>query len=653
MGKLDQQRNFVCIIVPGSCSASLPSGYEADVVVMDLMPCMAMILDKRFPFFDAHRVATRITDCIRYWMNNERNPDRVITTNSFVVLMDTPHYVPKNKAATQKRRDASRVNTATTTDHTEEGVDEPIGPFMDEQMYNELVQARGGDTESLFIDVGVQSPPNLKSMAVWRSKTLSFQFRRLLTMYGMQLDVPPQQTLIFDEGVAVSTDRFNRVRRDMIVDNHWEKRSAFERECLVHASMIKNGFYSRLILYDDRQFHRAGVSMIGEADIKWLSYLQPHNGAKKLVYINPDTDIPIITGLHFSHYLAGFTEEEARDVSVWLDMQSPMKHNEKKAAYRFIDAKAQYLGLLRFMTEEYPDVTHPIETFYVLMLLPHTDFTAPFETAMGLTVRQIWDAFSELHSCKTARNAPGFVTFSDNLEKGIQRSHTLKYHNSMRGILNNTVSYDPVSRQFHIEPETMSRFLYYLCQAPVMRARQRIGLTTLDVKAVMPIQHLLLCARELGERLDAYKAYTAGQFGSLVQQQQQSDVNFTDLFDTLVAPAPALSETEMKAYITKYGPELALLSGKTKTSLFGVPTRQSLNATMRRLVWYMKMCRHGYESMSHMNDCGASDEASGLSLYGWRNQESTGINSNYNDVQLIHGRLTCYETLECDEVIIV
>lgn len=646
MGGHEKWRNFLCLLLAQHFRSTLPEDTRFDLLLYDLMALLApLVMAKMHEQFDSDRVARRCADSVAHYQNREQDPTRPIVTRSVVVMLDTPQWVPKNKAATQRTRDRQphkRSTTATSeeeddAEEEEEEEEEETGgtTHMDEAAYNRLVAQRGGDTESLFIDHGQAPLPGLTGAMVWRSETLKFQLCRLVAMQCMQLPVPDLQTLVFDDGVAISTRRFAEVRRLMIEHQGWAERSAFERECLVHQAMIQQEqYHQRLVLYDDRQFHRFPGSRVGEADIKIQAYLRPYNGAYTTLVVNQDTDVLFVLLLHMRQYLEGFAPEDRERVEVWLDTRSPTSR-DPPTPYRYIDVKRLYLDLVELMRREFPAVQHPLETFCFLVFSLRTDFTRPFAGCLGVGARQVWDTFAELHSA-----GDGYLQFSARIGSNITRSQHSRCPNELRGLLAGAVRYDVVQQRFELQQEPIARFYYYLCQHRVMRARQRLHMPALDVKAALRPHELLLYARELQERLDSYRGHAT--------PLERAEVTPQQMFDTpLLSTAP--SGAALASFVTQNEAALKALTRRPTPPAYGVLSPQQMARRIAQIGWYLKYCRHGWQSVEHAYDCVALD-AMKRPRYGWKEVSSTELNSSYCENRLVDGQLQCYATVECDKV---
>ena len=638
MGKHHQARNFLCVRFNERFLTHLPPGKDFDATLLDLMMRLApLAVGQVRPRFNSSLVARLCAECVAFYQNRECDPSRP-TTRTLVVMMDTPQWVPGNKTTTQRSRDG----TDGKEDDCEDD-DEPRAPqvcsHMDETLYNQLVAERGGDTEALFLDYGAPLLEGLTGAAVWRSPNLKFQLWRHVTLEVLQLPVPELQTLLVDNGIAVSTRRLREVRALLLRDHGWASRPPFERECLVHQALLDAPYHQRLLLYDDRQFKRLPPCRVGEADIKIQAYIQPHNGAWTYLVVNQDTDILFVLLLHMRSFLGGFTESELARVEVWIDTRSPTS-KDPPTPYRYIDVKGLYHDLLAFFASEYPDVQHPIETFCLLVFSLHTDFTRPFPGCLRIGLAQVWDTFSELHSV-----APeGYVQFTHKLGTPIQRCRTTQYASQLRGLLNHAVQYDVIKERFYLQREPLSRFYYYLCQHGVMRARKSLQLPALAVKTAIRGQELMLYARELQERLDAYCAKRGDMVESLPMETTAEQ-----MFDCPMLGG-ALSAHEMKSYLVQNEKTLAALTKRPPPPLFGVPTLKQMAARITRIAWYLKYCRHGFQSVQeHTADCVAT-LGNGQSVWGWREIETSEVNSTYNEARISDNRLHYYATVETDDV---
>ncbi len=647
MGRLDKWRNFLCALFSSCFHPTLEPGTAFDVILVDLMMFLAsQVMDKKHPAFDGPRVIRRLEDAVRHYANREQDPARPQVTDSLVLMLDTPQHVPRNKAATQQSRD-TKARATTASDEEADDEDEPVlattGPHMDERLYNELVAGRDGDTESLFIDVGKPTPPSLTGATVWRSVNLKFQLYRLITLHLLQQQVPELQTLVIDDGIAVSTRRLAEVRAAILQDHpQWQQRSAFDRECLVHQLLVQEGFYQRLVLYDDRQFHRHTSSLVGEADIKIQAYIRPHNGARTYLCVNQDTDIIFVLLLHMRYFLKGLSEEEARDVEVWIDTRSPSdKANAPPRPYRYINVKALYYALLDLFAREYPSVQQPVETFCFLVFSLLTDYTKPFAGCLAVGARQVWNTFSELHSVVTRQE--GYILFTDKPDaKTLKRQKLSQYSSQLHQILGQAVHYDRKSRHFVLQQEPIARFYYYLCQHRVMHTRTQLHMPTPEVKTALRTQELLLYARNLAERLDAYR--TGGGSGDYEEEMQVEAVTPQQMFDSPTLPTK-LSGVELQRFLRENAAILASLTRKPTPPLYGVPSRQQMAARIARIAWYLKYCRHGWQSLRHISD---------TVHWGWRETETPICNSTYNEARRTErGDYKYYATSEYDDGVTV
>lgn len=665
MGKLEQWRNFLCVLFPQCFYTEVGPGTAFDVILVDLMQFLApMVLDKKFPQFDASRILRRLEERVSYYANRENATTRPQVKCSLVLMMDTPQWVPKNKAATQQSRDGKHQQAQSDDDEADEADDEAealdelmiTGPHMDASLYQELMKQLGGKEGSLFIDVN-QSPLNgLKGATVWRSVNLKFQLYRLITHHLLHFPVGEMKTIIFDDGIAISTEWLAALRTEILKNNpDWQTKTAFEQECLVYQLMIQQGFHQRLILYDDRQFHRFPGSRIGEADIKIQAYIRPENGAKSYLCVNQDTDIIFILLLHMQYLLYG---SNGVGVEVWIDTRSP---SEKKDAppkpYRYIDVKALYFSLKDFFQTEYPSVQHPVETFCFLVFSLRTDYTRPFAGCLAVSPRLVWNTFSELHS--TVIKDQGYVQFTSKPDpKTLCRSKTTRYTSQLQNLLGDAVQYDSVSEQFQLNQTSIAQFYYYLCQQSVMTAREKIHLPTVPVKAALRSHELLLCGRELSERLNAYRNRN---LTVPHQQQEQTEMEVElsphQMFDALILPSAPLTGQKLKQYLLQNETVLARLSKKPTPEFYGVLTQKQMAARIARIAWYLKYCRHGWQQRNNHSDYTQQLDVN-TSLWGWREEEVTVSNSTYYDARLTINEQTggnefkYYQVTESDQVIV-
>ena len=691
MGGFEKERNFLCALFAACFSARLPPGTEFDMCLVDLMQFLyPLVNDKNHPIFDGRRVAERLEQITLHYMNREDDAERPLVTGTSVFMMDTPHCVPKNKAATQRSRDG----------------DSGGGQHMDEALYQRLVEARDGDTESLFIDDAQRDTTTcaLPGPAVWRSPNLRFQLCRLVTHKLLHLTPVEGRVLIIDDGVAFSTERFDALRALILEEQGWSQRPAFERECLLHQFLIeKQRYHGRLILYPDGQFKRCHQTGTGEADIKIQHYLRPHNGARRYLVVNQDTDVLFILLLHMPTFLAAFTEEERRHVEVYIDCRSPSDKTADRP-YRYINVKALYYAWLDLSAREFPTVQCPLETFVLLVVSIKTDYTRKFAGCLAIGSKQVWETFAALHTAPSV--AGGFLMFTDDptplrLERSRTASRVASYPPTLRGLLDRAVQYDAATEQFQLDHRAIARFYYYLCQPPLMRARSALSLPGNDVlRAIEPVE-LLAYAKEVQERLEAYAALVdereqtatlllehkrkadtpaetederavarrklevpgrhqpvtrtrvAVDGDEAIDASSDEEVTPQQMFDNPCKPS-RLAPRDMKTYLAQNEQALATLHKKKLPPLYGLPNQREMNARISRIAWYLRYCRHGWQSRTTAQDCATRSEIDpACALWGWRETEVTATTANTTLCEARmgdDGRLHYYAVEECDEV---
>lgn len=677
---------FLLRIAVHCFSATVPQ-VDFCVQMIDLMQYLApCFMNKKRPQCDPRGVVRRVTERAQWHLNVERDPSRAWARRATVLMFDTPHRVPKSKSGTQKSRDDSREpttpTTPTTTDPvtTSDGVallSNAAGPWMDEAMYEQLRQY---ERNGLLLRLDSDPLLPLSNAVVWRTVSLRLQLYRLLTHALLRLQVPDGQALVFDDGVAVSEQRFAELFVEAMA-NHPEmnQMSPYERHVFFHQLLVEHQHYSRFILYDDAQFKRFLPSEVGEADIKIQAYVQRDSGAKRFLVVNQDTDVIFVLLLHMQAFLEGAREpcEEHDDLEVWIDCLSP-SDDQHDRPYRYINIKALYYAIHALFATHFPGIAHPVETLCALVFCLKTDYTSKFASCLGVTPGLVWETFAQLHNVGPA--APAWNK---------RAVCTAQHPREMYGVLQQAVQYDAHSQAFWLDRQAWSQFNYYLCQQGLVQVRRKLQLYC--VPGLLSAESLLVYAGEVSERVDAHLADVRRR----EQEMRTSLSKTTTLSSKRAAPSEDVNPQARKTFKPSSGQRrVPVATAATATSVVeesasmdeifarplltpgndmatflrqnedtlrklarkkvppqcGVPTQQEMLARLQRLQWYLWYCRHGWQDPLCAETC-IQQDARGRSLWGWCEQETEVSNSTYNGVHYDGTHFTYYGVAETNDVI--
>jgi hypothetical protein len=554
-----------------------------DACIIDSMQYIVSALqNKDYPNFDPDHLLRRIGRITRHHMNTERDPSRPLINLMTVFLLDTPQHVPKNKAATQKSRDKSECS------------------YMDESLYEKLVQERGGSHTDLFIDYNEELQCTLPNSVIRRSVNLNFQLYRFITHHLLcTTHVPENQVFIIDGGVAVNTDRFAKVRSDIICHKGWQNLSFYEQECRVHHFLNEANYHTQFTLYANGEFHRfvprdateidQRVHHIGESDIKIQRYITPHNGLKSYLIVSQDTDIIFILLLHMSWYMSQYTKEEIEEIEIWLCTDASMDNKESKP-YRYINIKLLYFSLIALFSKEYPSVFSPVETFIFLVFSLKTDYTEKFPSCLNIGPAKVWHTFAMLH---TYRASNDYIPFS-HVEK---RKLIVTKRSPLVNILSNAVRYNEKSGQFELDQDAISQFYYFLCQDALLSVRKDLKLPADPCLTVIKSHELQLYGKEIMEYLQYYRTDQV----VLPNNKVASDITMEMIFDNPSLASQLYGENEIKLVVSKNKDTLSKLDKKDPPPLFGIPTEEEMGRRIQQRAWYMTYCRNGWQSR-HISD---------------------------------------------------
>ena len=518
MGGFGDYRDFLLTLFAACFRAALPRGATFCVCLVDLMQFLSgLVMSKKIHAggFDTAKVTRRMEKVIAHYQNNEEAEDRPRVAAALVLLLDTIHCVPRNKCGKQRARDAG------------------ARAHMDEARFDALAaEGRHAENNYLFIDHNFQRHRfPLEGGEVWRSNNTKLQLYRLVITTALHSRVPERKVLVVDDGPAFSTETYLQLRATMLRAHNYEARSAFAQECLV-TNLITHSrdCMTRYMVWGDGQWRRFPATGTGEADIKVQHYISTKNGARRFLVINQDSDLIFILLLHMHRLVegGGATADEIDALELWLDTHSPAAKAGVSKPYRYIDIKRLYFAIKALFAREFPTVRYPIETFCFLVFSLETDFTRKFAPCLSIGPALLWDLFSEMHSGA----APTYVAFSHTRpERGPQRSGERRVDARHYGLLAQAVQYCSVKRLFLLNHRALRQFYYLACQVQVMRVSRELALTPARPalhffggggggpprEVAMEPEELLICARDICERLERYRARESAGRQKLIQ----------------------------------------------------------------------------------------------------------------------------------------
>lgn len=485
MGGFTAYRNHLLNLFPNAFARHIPKETAFCLLIIDVMQFLAGKVkfstdDAFYPRSAAHSVKEVIESYIQ--------GDEYRVTKGIVALLDTTKNVPTNKARTQQKR----------------GIAEKVA-ILDQTLFDRVAAERGdtGDALNWITQEPWRWP--LDGDTIWRSNNLKFHLYRAVTEALLGMNLPKGVKLVIDDGAFVSDQVYRESAKKMIVDYGFEEASAYAQECLV-SSLARHHFTQRFTLKSgQKEPERLDSTHVGEADVKIPRFIVNGNGTSSYLVVSQDTDIIFVLLLHLKTILANKSRKEVENFSLWLDTQTPQdKKMGISRLYRFIDVKCLYYDILELFALEYPDVKQPIETLVFLVYSLETDFTLPFDGALKVGVKTMWNTFSELHTPLKRIRSHGYLMFNDflhdELAKGVvaeknrakqgplrppkERSPTLP--NECRGMLNNALSYTYCEAldtyDIQLDSAACQRFFYLLCQFRVCQDLVGLGYSAFDKK---------------------------------------------------------------------------------------------------------------------------------------------------------------------------
>lgn len=649
MGGLDKWRNFLLALFPSCFRENWEEGKEVCVCMVDLMMGLApsVISQRDVETFDTEYITRKMERMVVQYQNNEEDPKRPLVKTALIAMIDTFHKVPKNKSATQKSRDGDQAQ------------------HMNKVLYDEMTTLHEQDHHLFISNNNQEFAYPLQGNTVWRSDNLKLQLYRLITHHLLHIPVKKDKVLIIDDGLAFSKTDFDGVRQRMLDDHpQFKEKSEFEQDWLVHQLMIHSkNFVTRFMVWDDGSFRRFDATGTGEADIKIQHYIRRDNGAKRFLVVNQDTDIIFILLLHMHTLL--HDDETDEEIEVWIDTRSPSDKVDARP-YRYIDVKKLYYAIHRLFKKEYPCIRYPIDMFCFLVFSHETDFTRRFPVCLQVNETLIWNTFSELHSVNET-----FITFTSKLQDTIKRSNKYTISKTHFGMLNDTVQYDAVKRQFILKHQKIKGFYFLLCQLRIMRIQKDLRISNghydnHNLIVAINCNELRIYARDICERLDKFKNYETLQQKALdeffiIKKRPAREVESTepppvekrfklssslakktrlnisntptetdqrvDLDeDEIDKKIPAIKQSYLlddTSYLRSNEKMLRLHAKKElPDEYYGVPDNNEMLARIYRIEWYMAYCRNGWRNSGdgflHYDETAKQDPS--LSLWGWKSR---------------------------------
>jgi hypothetical protein len=539
MGGFQVWRDFLLALLGDCFEAEWESGRVVDIAMVDLMQYLAGSMQTKDKF-DGLEITRRIEGKVAFHLNANDDPSRP-APNLLVVMLDTIHNVPKNKAGKQRSRDGGgSTEGAQGADGTEEV---PTEVHMNQTMFESIraLAPKNGhapDTQMFIVDNTQDFLYPLERKMIWRSVNLKIQLYRLITCQLTHTPMKKGRSMVIDDGMVFSTQEYEEVRKEVIRDYDYETESAFKQDCMINQLIIHTkGFIKRFRVKEGGVTEEPSTG-VGEADIKVQTYITRESGKKRFLVINQDSDLIFILLLHMSSLLVG--DETDDEYEVWLDTRSPVDdYKNTYRAYRYINIKKLYYALIKLFKKEYPDIKDPIATFCFIAFTLETDFTRAFPKCLGISTKVVWDVFSEL-STPPHINEGGFLSLSTPKTKQYNKKRI--FSAKLYGLLNQSITYDREKRTYVLEHESIKKFYFLLCQVRLLEIRRdlRLGNGFYDVtsrnNAIEP-DELLIYARDVCERVQCYREYCK-------ETKDQKDQKPMDAFLELVKKKKELKAEE-------------------------------------------------------------------------------------------------------------
>lgn len=689
MGGFDAWRNFLLSLFPECFLGEFEDGKEFDISIVDLMEYLAPAIQSQKmgmsktgflkEYFDTGYVTRKVDEAVAYHINYDNNPKHPIITKACVFMLDTVHNVPRNKSSKQKARDQTDL------------------PHMNEALFHKmqsLSTLKRPDNLFLFEDLGATQRYPLDGNTVWRSVNLKLQLYRLLTHHILHARIKPNTILLMDDGLAFSTNDYERVRKSVEYDLQIQGKGEFEKEFIINQIMTHSkDFITRFMVWEDAVFRRFHSTGIGEADIKILSYVKRGLGLKRFLVVNQDTDVIFILLLHMKSFLKGDASDD--EYEVWIDTRSPNFAQSIKP-YRFINVKRLYYAIEAFFTREFPLIKYPVETFCFIVFSQETDFTRKFSPSLQINPAFLWNCFAQLHTGK-----PDYIPFCEKACGGERRVKvSIGMKGKCGGLLNVAIQYDMVKRRYVLKHETIASFYYLLCQWKLLSLRKEIALSNgyydYGEDSLVPVDELLIFGREVQEILDSYKQYDAENkaesekffltqstlkrpsptpspceeekrykpSSSLTQPKRVIKISIFDDDQDEASPICPLQAkcnitNQMRNYLVRHAKKLQqLVKRESVNEYFGILTKNDMLCRIYRIEWYLSYCTDGWKTLLPCTERAKHDPT--LSQWGWEERVVEGeeefqrvMNSSYYHAQYDPQKPHLYqlsEVVECNRV---
>lgn len=692
MGKHNAYRDFLLALFPQCFSEELPDDTHFDMCIIDLMQYVAKM--RAGIVFKPREAIDSLLRSVFDHANIGNHSDRPIIDKALVLLLDTAKNVPKCKATTQIARDTGGARNeedeeedggegdACDDDDDDDNDDGGGGEtIMTEELYNELLVEMGLLPGDYMIHANMRRvPEKMKPKMVWRSNNLKWQLNSMIVSALLKnLTVEKGKVAVIDDGVLIAggNEGYQRLRKEMIRDYHFEDRSDYEKDLLI-SFLVTHTMTNRYVLHHDGQFKRLPESGIGEADVKIGNYIAREvdgkpNPIRRYLVVSQDTDIFVILLAHMKRLIDPETGKVDEDIEVWIDSQRPADRSKGLSkAYRYINVKSLYYAIMGLFRDEYPTVANPIETLLFLINMLDTDFTMRLGARyLGVTRRTVWNLFSETHyqpkkSDDPSLVSPGYLVFG----KKVARAKIFKCAPKAYQLLSGeaiSIVYTEETNEYCLvmDYDQCAKFLYLVAQQNFVR-----DMTALKALAKTPTKFyyadpdvMLIAARDLVQSITQQK-----NADEEVERQSVTKL----LGKSFILPSsptqpskkarssisPGISLTPSNSAHRYDRVVMAKLAKKKIPDAYSIPTRGQMKARLARLDWVINYLQNGtvLRGMSALCDSSSQiDEKQ--SLYGWKRIEMEPIGANLNSSYHTQVLKTCllgemplsvHATVECD-----
>ena len=657
----------------------LPEGTRVDAFILDGTQNLARIKTSKDPF-NALTTLHHWINVINDYANNENDPTRVIIERALVVLLDTPRYVPKAKAATQQSRDGAGDDGDVDGDddaHPDASV------ILDEAGYARLIHELAIDPENEYlIQREMKQCDWLHGTTVWRSNVLRWQLHSMVMSETLtRCAVPEGRVLVCDEAVVLaSPDAYAEQRRVVLetVEGCPSDCTPLERETLI-AHLLDTCLSRRHVRYSDGRVSPQASTGMGEADVKLCNYITLEQGLLRIMVGSQDSDIVLILLLHMKRLIA---EAEALgsggepvEFSLFIDTQTPVdRASGVNRSTRFVNVCALYRDLCGLFAREYPCIANPVETFVALTQMLETDFTTRLaHKYTGVTRRVLWKTFSELHHDRHSARTDSYLVFPTDAQMKARkpraptepmcRARTVQCSPKIHFVLGGATALrcephvlDPtepsvLEYRLVLDEARVERFLYCVCQLRLVRELTALRpaqpghamrSSTSDNNTPLPhyddVDMLFIYADDILRALAKYRQSKELDFKQSVESLRKEDSATPKTTTTKETkstgkkpPRPLSAIMGDISLAVKHTPtispfntkELEKMVGRDIPPHYGIPSRVEMRARIRRLVWIMNYLQNASVcnlfSTCYADSVQTNEHGShALSVYGWR-----------------------------------